>query len=206
MLKLIALLIVVALFPALVPALRTASAPAPTAGPKLRRRPAAPRWESAEALHRHYLDRFINEEGFGARRIGPAPLGARVLRERGEDYRVATWRLIGLWHHEDGVVYESRTGRKRKGRKRWRPLFDAERKVVARLRDRQSVVFDRSEAPVLFTAVRADRSCLECHAVEEGHVLGVFRFDLTTADTHAAPGALAPLLSRYRVSRETGHR
>jgi len=127
----------------------------------------------AARLHARYVEEFLDHEGFGWRRM--APTLPRQLVVGGSTWRVKEHRLIGLWKGDAPRLYLQPRAMQRSRGVETRPLDATEREAVRLLRAGADV---HLAPPLLFGAIRARQSCLECHDVAVGTVLGAFRYEL----------------------------
>ena len=140
-------------------------------------------WDSWEAMHEYYEDEFVNGEGFGLRRLVDfdAP-EYRPIEISGKIYRVEALELISLEERNHPRAYVNTAGypvRKHYKQQKTRELLPFEKTAVRRIAGRQDVVYDgNSLNPRVVGAVRARKSCLQCHDARVGELLGAFSYRL----------------------------
>jgi hypothetical protein len=157
----------------------------------------APRVDaSVDRMHADFLDEFVLMQGFGRLRVTlAASIERSTVKVGGESRVVARRRLIGDWREGGPRLYEpdDHLLMKRVAKAKWEPLDAADRAALEKLRaGAERVVGDER----ILGAVRARKSCLECHEVEPGTLLGAFRYDLERpapgGEIHLVPQGYQP--------------
>lgn len=134
---------------------------------------------AALALHRRFLKEFIEHQGFGRMRMVKYVASVPVeLDIANEPHHLLTRRLIGAWREGGARLYEAHEDLKmqRIHRARAGALDAVDAAALTMLKRGEEVVIDRAHARLL-GAIRAQQSCLECHEVERGTLLGALRYD-----------------------------
>jgi hypothetical protein len=151
--------------------------------------PEVHRWQKFEDLHACMLDHFVRSEGFGAMRLPEEAFwgGGRIAAD-GKLYRVRQVQLISLNGGHDPFAYVT-AGEKSplkndlKGYKH-RPVDSFEISALEGLGQGQEVLSSHTkDGMTMIGAVRATASCLQCHDVKEGDILGAFNYSLTLASS-----------------------
>ena len=152
----------------------------------------APRWESCEELHDMYLKRFEGVEGFGVSRMHRPPMRdlSGVLETGRAMLSLDRLELIGL-QQKVPVVYTpfSHTSRPDPAVKS-RTLTAFEERALSDFRKGRDIAVDATKdgPDACVGAIRATRTCLECHdGSKTGDLLGAFSYRFTRA--HAGAGA-----------------
>ena len=162
------------------------------------------KWTTYDAMHKFFVERFVESEGFGISRMVSQRDIARsnALYVNGESYRVGSVRLISPGEPDkEGkpgkpFAYEPaekvsmrgtdpmRNALKESDKKALGPF---ETEAMAKLRaGEQTVMGAEAGKPMLIGAIRATTECLECHKVKEGTLLGAFRYPLERTEKTAA--------------------
>ncbi len=141
-------------------------------------------WESFSAMHDFFTQSFVESTGFGMERIinidQPSQRGLRI-----DDlvYYHSKINLIGL-KTDTPVVYESSWLNPVKTKLeiyQTRNLTALETEALEKMKAGEDLVWnispDQTEG-TLIGALRAQQSCIECHQVNEGHLLGAFVYSL----------------------------
>ncbi|QOV89406.1 hypothetical protein [Humisphaera borealis] len=162
------------------------------------------KWTTYDAMHKFFVERFVESEGFGfSRMISQRDLArSNALYVDGQSYRVGAVRLISPGEPDkEGKVgkpfaYEPTEKVKMRGRDPMRnalkesdkkALGPFETEAMAKLRaGEQTVMGAEGGKPMLIGAIRATTDCLECHKVKEGTLLGAFRYPLERTEKPAA--------------------
>jgi hypothetical protein len=140
-------------------------------------------WSSFEQMHSAYVNAFVESEGFGLRRMitFDDPL-MRSLIVNGKPYRVQRLELISLNENERPFAYVNGFANPVKdgiAHAEQRRLTRFEQSSVAKLQAGRNVVYNGDEErPILVGAMRAGNSCLECHEVNKGEVIGCLSYEL----------------------------
>jgi len=143
----------------------------------------APKWASYDAMHEFYVGQFVKSEGFGLiRRMRMDDPIFRQVSIAGNSYAITGLDLVSLLKHKIPVVYLSRLGgltRKNYKNAKTRTLTEFEQEGLAKLLKGQTYVGNsKAEQLELVGAIRAGKSCLSCHHVSEGELLGAFTYHL----------------------------
>ena len=161
------------------------------------------KWTSYEAMHRFFVDSFIKSKGFGMERLQSPRSEVRrsVLSINGKVYAIGGVDLISLGHPtKEGMAGEPfvyTTGKPAASSDVMKSMLDKtptrklnafETEALAKLRDGEnSLMGDEQGKTLLVGAVRATTSCLACHSVEEGALLGAFTYPLVSINTNNGP-------------------
>jgi hypothetical protein len=74
-----------------------------------------------------------------------------------------------------------------------RPLNDFEREALHKLRTEEDLVVRFSANTIrMLGSLRAGKTCLECHSVERGELLGAFSYELRRTPPAPAPAKTPP--------------
>ena len=96
-------------------------------------------------------------------------------------WQVVRLELISLLKHENPVAYQS-TFLPRMDELQSvpvRPLEDFEQQALTKLRtDEDVVIIETGDRIQMVGSLRAAQSCLECHRVQHGELLGAFTYEL----------------------------
>lgn len=157
------------------------------------------KWKDYAAMHNYFVEGFVNTEGFGLSRMMTPRQSARfnVLYVEGETYRIGTVNLISLGDApEKGkptapYAYEAKNGDPVKSRLKTsqkRELTKQEVTALAKLeKGEESILQVDEKNPMLIGALRASASCVECHHVKEGTLLGAFSYPLISVEEPSSP-------------------
>lgn len=154
---------------------------------------APPAKTGFEPIHATYVSWFIESEGFGNSRMISVRKNPPAEWNTGEDkYVVKAVNLIGIVNHEVPVVYtnflphETMAGPAMKSR--WaaqtRALDDFEADALKQfIAKKTDVVTNADKGTVgsqmrIVGAIRAQASCIKCHEVEKGDLMGAFSYML----------------------------
>jgi hypothetical protein len=137
--------------------------------------------QAALALHHWYTEEFINQEGFGMRRMLSAEMQHRSCTIHGGVFGVQR-RLIGDWREGGPRLYDVASigplMKESLPRIKSLPLDELDAIALAALRGGAQLVID-SDRTRMHGAIRARRACTKCHDIAIGAVLGAMRYDLT---------------------------
>ena len=147
-------------------------------------------WRSYEQMHDYFVDGFVNSEGAGLSRMPTPRQMARwsLFYMEGTDYGIGNVQLVSLNKGEKPFAYDTRGDASMKsihGAKH-RSLSQQELRAVGQLNaGRDAVLAGNQDGPLIVGAVRATASCLECHQVKEGEMLGAFVYRLVPREQDA---------------------
>lgn len=156
-------------------------------------RAPAPNLGLLESLHRTGAEQFLNPRRFGyvkarehtvgfqPHRIDRPPVFNRYDKSKSGDWTVAKLELISLLRHPEPRVYvSSRLPRMEELKAaQTRPLDSFEARTLPRLKAAHDIVHEEGANQVrMLGAVRASQSCLQCHNVTRGDLLGAFSYEL----------------------------
>jgi hypothetical protein len=119
--------------------------------------------------------------GFQSHRFTRIPeIGVPYSRPQ-SSWKLARLELVSLLKHDSPLVYDSphlpQMDELRNAPTR--PLDSFERESLVRLKSDEDVVTDESPERIrMIGSLRAARSCLECHSVERGALLGALTYEL----------------------------
>lgn len=189
-----------------------------------------PPFQSPEAMQAEFVRRFEASPGFGLSRVvrpvflAPTPM----LVWNGATYQVAPPELLGL--EDEPIAYAPREHghryyvnndtnvTRRELRKHFihRPLTALETNAVFALREGRDLIVLTNRvvtpeaaverlatAPDLFVlgALRAGKSCAQCHQCKEGTLLGAFAYSLTPPAVPADGSTNSPVSGSNLVAR-----
>lgn len=158
--------------------------------------------DAAGDMHRRSVADFLSPERFGyvksrehvvgfePHQLASTPqLSADVAGVENE-WRIARLELVGLLKHDEPRVYVSpylpRMDELQDAPSR--PLDNFEMRALVVLRnDTDTVVDERPDVLRMLGSLRADKSCLECHLVRRGELLGAFSYELLQKRPAANP-------------------
>jgi len=101
--------------------------------------------------------------------------------EAGSLWRVTKVQLVSLLKHETPVAYISKDLPRmdQLAEAPTRPLNEFEQQALSRLHTEEDLVTEEGENRIrMLGAIRAAKSCLECHSVQRGELLGAFSYEL----------------------------
>jgi hypothetical protein len=170
--------------------------------------PPVPGQDALLSLHDRSFENFLDPErmgyvvdrdrvaGFESHRFSRLP-AMEPHRAAGGLWKVERLELIGLLSHDRPLVYvsEQLPNLEELGDAALRELDDFERGALEQLRAARDVVSAEYASHIrLVGALRAGQSCLECHQVERGDLLGAFSYVIrpqTVGEADAATIAAA---------------
>jgi len=133
--------------------------------------------------HERAINTFVASQGFGIGRVRSAELwNEQSVKFEGMEYEGNHIRLIGLTAEEgDRYFMESDAPKKtRIGEAKWRPLSDWETEAVEKLKSGASFVSQPVSDPEtdvrVIAPMCAKESCLECHDVKAGELIGALDY------------------------------
>jgi hypothetical protein len=165
--------------------------------------PKPRQWTSHTEMHDYFVDRFVASDGFGGLRMAETRTVSRdqSLRHDGREYRVKSIELISLdpqapGLHKPRALPADRLGpttqpyayvdpfsvtkKSLNSSSSRRAITEAERGAIDKLRDGDADVFlPDAKPPRLIGAIRATKSCLDCHEGAAGKLLGAFSYQLS---------------------------
>lgn len=161
-------------------------------------------WESFQEMHARYTEAFVESEGFGISRVMTfEDPGRKHLPIDGLAYAMSKMQLIGLSQGSPVAYIPSWLNVQRSLLEKYetRDLTDFEMDSVERFALGESLTWqfrdNRSEV-TLVGALRAEQSCVECHQVGEGELLGAFVYTLRKTEPH-------PTFEVSRPQNSLGH-
>jgi hypothetical protein len=143
-------------------------------------------WSSFDAMHEFYIQRFVESEGFGFSRIlrMDEPM-YRQLVVNGQPYTARRMELVSLNGGDEPFAYVNGIGNPRKDsltRSERRNLSEFEQAAVQAIAQGRTAVFNGDQArPLVVGAIRARKSCLECHSAKPDELLGCMTYELQPA-------------------------
>jgi len=182
--------------------------------------PSAPiNWTADDQMHAYFLKRFLQAQGMGMSRmaapslapddtmqlvIGGATPADSQKNASSQAYQIKRVELIGIAFHDPAVLFRQELYHRPDVRPMqavkplpdtYRALTDSEQKMLTNLvTGMQDVVAQTDQGErVVFGAIRAQASCLECHTTAKtGDALGAFSYHLVprTALAEITPAAL----------------
>lgn len=148
--------------------------------------------------HQRAIVTFVENEGFGISRFRPARFWNELyINLEGGTYHSEDIHLIGLTPEKGDRYFCSPSRKSKLPSSPTRPLTGEESAAVAKLRTREvPYVKLKSADPEqawkvhVLAPLWAEKSCLECHDVSEGSLLGAFDYSLI--DTQPEPESSLP--------------
>lgn len=122
--------------------------------------------------------------GFQSHRFTKSPEMVGPRDQPQASWTVVRLELVSLLKHETPVAYISRNLPKMDELRAapTRPLEEFERTSLERLKSDEDVVIeDRLDRIRMVGSLRASKTCLECHSVRRGELLGALTYDLVPA-------------------------
>jgi hypothetical protein len=159
-------------------------------------------------VHRNGLEDFLNSDRMGYARgvdyvVGfePHAMAAtpNVKSDAFETWQIARLELVSLLKHDMPVVYVSDDlpNLDELDRVPTRPLDEFEETNLSKLRDGEYLLtLEDSTVIRMLGAVRATESCLACHSVPTGTLLGAFSYEIRPLLDHAEQTGSEPLAGR----------
>lgn len=98
-----------------------------------------------------------------------------------QNWEITRLELVSLLKHENPVAYVSEylPRMDQLAEAETRPLNEFEQAALVQLRTEEDLVTDEGENHIrMLGAIRAGTSCLECHNVQRGELLGAFSYEL----------------------------
>jgi len=167
------------------------------------RRPAhvvAPQKDQLESLHWNGRDDFLNPDRFGYVRDRDHVAGFQSHRFTatpfsGDKSWQASWRLvrlelIGLLKYGMPKAYVSKylPHLEQLGKAATRDVDAFEADALLRLQTREDIVIDQSPNKIrMVGSLRAGTSCIECHDVRRGELLGALTYEFVPKETKRTP-------------------
>jgi len=134
--------------------------------------------------HERATNSFIESEGFGISRFSPTKLWNEIsVSFRGQEYRIKNVNLIGLTPEHGSRIFTDHFPPRKYELKDSdsRPLIEAEVNALELLRSgsiSEVTISDENRFRVILPLF-ATKTCLECHSVDEGDMLGAFDYSLS---------------------------
>jgi hypothetical protein len=159
------------------------------------------------AVHTAALDSFIASErqGFvrsvdevaGFESHGPEEMyhPGRCGCDSAPQWQVSRLELVSLLRHQEPRVYVAETmpTMDQLADVPHRPLDDFEKRSLPQLTTQKDIVFrDDTDRLLMLGAVRAGKTCLECHEGTRGKLLGAFSYAITPIEKPEEPEAAPP--------------
>jgi hypothetical protein len=144
-------------------------------------------------VHVAALDRFIASDrqgyvrsvdqvaGFESHGLEAMAEPGRCCSEPAPKWQVSRLELVSLLRHEEPRVYVAETiqAMDQLADVPHRPLTDFEKTAMPQLTTQKDVVFrDHPNHVLMLGAVRAGKTCLECHEGKRGKLLGAFSYEI----------------------------
>lgn len=156
------------------------------------------RWSSFAAMHSYFVQQFVESEGFGFSRI--MRLDEPYFRElvvNGRPYQLQRMELVSINGSGEPFAYVNdfyNPTKERLPTAEHRALTEFELSAVKKIKVGREVVYNGdAEQPVLVGDIRATRSCLECHSVKPGELLGCMTYELRPASSYLEALYLTPV-------------
>ena len=118
--------------------------------------------------------------GFLSHQFGKAPQFP-VKERHTDEWRVVRLELVSLLKHDTPVVYVSKNLPRMDELTNapTRPLDEMERAALPQLRRERDVVIEHETNVIqMLGSIRANKTCLKCHSVKRGALLGAFTYEL----------------------------
>jgi len=133
-----------------------------------------------ERVHRLTTAMFESASGFGFGRLAMTQNSRGILVPSRSIDRIELVSLLTEYEPSVYVLDEMATPALARQAKR-RPLDEFEERGLEAVRKGESLVWTREAPTRMFGAIRAKKTCLECHVeAKEGELLGAFTYYLTT--------------------------
>lgn len=132
-----------------------------------------------QAINAEIARDFKSAARFGVERMSAIEAPREVIHVAGRNYRVTHMQLVSIVDRDAPVAYTTlmaptkesiKTASKRK-------LETYELAAIAELESGKEVQVDEARS-LVFGALRADHSCLKCHAGKAGDLFGAFRYSV----------------------------
>jgi hypothetical protein len=159
-------------------------------------------------VHRNGLSDFLNSDRMGYARgvdyvIGFEPhamaAAQNVKSDEFETWQIARLELVSLFKHDDPVVYVSDElpNLDELDHVPTRPLDEFEQAHLPKLKDGEYLLTSEDSTVIrMLGAVRASESCLACHSVPAGTLLGAFSYEVRPLRDHDGQATGEPLAGR----------
>lgn len=176
--------------------------------------PTAPLlWTADDQMHSYFLKRFLQAQGMGFTRMAAPSLSPDDMMQLtiseaatsegekpapGQPYQLKSVELVGLAFHDPPVLFKQELYHRPDVRpmqtfkrlpETYRALTDTEQKMLTTLvaGKEDTVAQTDKDQRLVFGAIRAQQSCLECHTTAKvGDVLGAFSYHLVPRATSIA--------------------
>lgn len=149
-------------------------------------------YPSFDDVHRDFVRSFVDVERMGYARSRDEVAGfephalSTLSAEKGEMKAALNWQvvrleLVSLLRNAEPSVYEADTMPRmdQLANTSHRPLNDFEKSALPQLSSQTDLVVDSQLAHIqMLGAVRAGKTCLECHGGERGKLLGAFSYEI----------------------------
>jgi hypothetical protein len=151
--------------------------------------------DSFIASDRQGFVRNVNEvAGFESHGFAAIPEPGGCCSDPTPKWQVSRLELVSLLRHEESRVYiaETMPTMEQLADVPHRPLNDFETQALPQLAAQKDVVFrDAADHIVMLGAVRAGKTCLDCHDGDRGKLLGAFSYEITPIEmlNPASPAA-----------------
>ncbi len=143
---------------------------------------------------------FLNPERFGVFKDGMVSgfVGHRIVCFPGltgadddkQSWQIARLELVSLLKFPQPAVYlsDELPNMERLANVPTRPLNEFEREALAKLRTEEDLVVRYSANTIrMLGSLRAGKTCLECHSVQRGELLGAFTYELRRTEPMPEP-------------------
>jgi hypothetical protein len=153
-----------------------------------------------------YIESREAVAGFQSHQFSAVPAFERSATESNSEWRIVRIDLVSLLRHDEPVAYVTENLPKMEDLRALdaptRPLDDFERAALSQLRAEKDLVTDDAQDASpdrvrMLGSLRAASSCLRCHSVPRGELLGAFSYELVPAKgptrTRPAPASERPL-------------
>lgn len=173
--------------------------------------------KNCEDLHNYYAGKFVTSVGFGYDRMPQVQeaISSKQWQIGLDSYVVKNIQLVSLLKHDPAVVYPPVTVMQefnhhrnppvavKKDGQEPRALNDFEIAALKQLKEKKENMVV-SGGTIMVGALRAEASCIKCHEVDPGALLGAFTYTLEkqspvkTEQSQAAPVVPQDKLSAQR--------
>ncbi len=147
-------------------------------------------WSNGYVKDREHVAGFQSHQFHEPSELIFPPPTTEEEKNKSDKWKVASLELVSLLKHEKPAVYVSENLPRMDDLKtaKTRKLNEFEAKGLETLRTGEDVVADGTlNRIVMVGAIRASKSCLECHYVQRGELLGAFSYDLFRDPPLTAP-------------------
>jgi hypothetical protein len=136
--------------------------------------------------------------GFQSHRFTRIPEIGAPYSQPQSSWKLARLELVSLLRHESPLAYVSRHLPQMDELRDapTRPLDSFERESLVRLKSDEDIVTDESPERIrMIGSLRAARSCLDCHSVERGVLLGALTYELVPAKPNRKQESARPVIN-----------